>query len=84
MELTYAHIEQRGDISLREACGCLEVSSRGYRLLQQRKNIFIRVFRLRPPLRDRRHGKQDMPGKAVHQFKIFSIKIETFLYIKFL
>lgn len=37
MDMTCSYIEQRGDVSLREACGCLGVSRRGYRLWRQRK-----------------------------------------------
>lgn len=42
MDLMHTYVEERGDVSLREACGCLSVSRRGYRLWRQRKRTSSR------------------------------------------
>lgn len=36
--MMYTSVRERGDVSLREACGCLGVSRRGYRLWRQRNS----------------------------------------------
>lgn len=52
MDLTYTLIEQRDNVSLREACGCLGVSRRGYRLWQQRKQASTTPLDLEMLIRD--------------------------------
>ena len=51
----YTYVEGRDKVSLREACGCLGVSLRGYRLWQHRKQISSKPSNQEIQVRDEIH-----------------------------